>query len=270
MADELPAVVVDGVPRVLGVLPPHEVPPWPPLAAARPPLPRSEWQEFDLASVYRPRQLDQGRSNSCVGHASATVAEVCWTQRGTPRVAFTPFFIYAQINRDQDQGAVISDASEAMARVGIAPAGTMPERVYFRRDIPPQVYEAAAKYRLERWHHCPTWDEIGTALSLGWPVVVGILVGNNVVRLTDAGTVPIPDTVVGGHAIALVGLRRVGGVHVAVMQNSWGVRWGRQGFGYVTEELIDYSARRWGGRIDAWCCESLSGPDDAPVARESA
>jgi hypothetical protein len=272
-------VLVDprGTPRVLAALPPYPWQPIPRLMETRAPLPRSEWREIDLAGTYKPPLLDQGRTNSCVGHASCTVASVAWAQKGEPLPRFSPTFVYSQINGGRDNGAVISDAATELTTKGICLEAEYPEGVLFARQVPPGAYQTALRYRLERFHHTPSFDEIGTALSLGWPVVGGFLLGNNFMQPGRDGVAPVPDRVVGGHAIALLGLVNRGGRWLVKFQNSWG-RWGLggEGFGYLPEEFVQYTVevtmRQWGAPLDAFAAEHMY--DDPanlePVARDAA
>jgi hypothetical protein len=267
-------VLVDqnNVPRVLAALPPRPWQPIPRLAATAVVLPRSQWQEIDLAETYRPPILDQKSTSSCVGHGAGTAATVAWAQRGYGVVRLSSCFIYAQINGDRDQGAVVSDAAVELTRTGTCLESECPEGMIYRRQIPASAYQSAARYRLARSHHAPSFDEIGTALTLGMPVVGGFLLGNNFMNPGADALTPVPDRVIGGHALALLGLVNRGGRWLLKFQNSWG-DWGPlHGFGLMTEEFVGYTAevtrRQWGADLDAFALESVvPSPDDAqPVA----
>jgi hypothetical protein len=277
MPDTLPVLVdPQGTPRVLAALPPYPWQPIPRLMETRAPLPRSGWREIDLAAAYQPPILDQGRTNSCVGHASCTVAEVAWAQKGEPLPRFSPTFVYSQINGGRDQGAVISDAATELTTKGICLEAEYPEGVLFARQVPPGAYQTALRYRLERFHHTPSFDEIGTALSLGWPVVGGFLLGNNFMQPGADGLTPVPDRVVGGHALALLGLANRGGRWLIRFQNSWSASWGLRGFGWMTEEFVQYTVevtmRQWGAPLDAFAAEHMydDPQNPEPAARDAA
>lgn len=256
--------------RVLAALPPRPDVLQPPIAQTHPPLPRDQWGEIDLSS-YGPPVLDQGRQSSCVGHAAATVATVAWMQRGEKVTEFSPGFVYAQINGDRDEGAVVSDAALELAKTGVCLMSEVPEGVIYRRQIPQSAYATAQRYRLSTWHHCPDFDSIGTALAIGLPLVGGFLLGNNFMQPGPNGIAPVPDQVVGGHAIALLGLKRINGRWVIKFQNSWTAQWGLRGYGYLGEEFVRYTMQRYGGRLDAFAVESmLDDPQEplGPVATE--
>jgi hypothetical protein len=272
MAD-LPVLRDDrGVPRVLAALPPRPWQPIPRLAATAVVLPRSQWQEIDLADTYKPPLTDQGQTNSCTGHMAKTVCEVCWLQTGRPLVPLSPTFAYALCNGGRDEGAVISDIVVELGNTGLPPEADCPEGVIFKRQIPQKAFQEAARFRLGRQHHVPSFDEIGTALTLGMPVGAGFLLGQNFMRPGPDGVAPVPDRVIGGHALPLLGLINRGGKWLVKFPNSWGRSWGLQGYGYLSEEFINYSVevtrRQWGADLDAFAAESLlPDPGDAePVA----
>jgi hypothetical protein len=271
MAD-LP-VLVDprGVPRVLAALPPHGLHGVPRMAATRVVLPRGQWQEVDLTRTWPLPIEDQGRSSACTGHMEQVVAALAWARRTNEVVRFSPTFGYALCNGDRDQGAVISDVVRSLATAGICLASEFPEGHIYRRQIPPQAFQTALRYRLGEWSHVPTFDEMATAITLGMPAGVGVLVGNNVFQ-APGGVCPVPDRVVGGHALPVVGLINRAGRWLLKVQNSWTADWGDRGYGYLSEEFINYTAettrRQWGVEVDAFAAEAMtSDPGDAePVA----
>jgi hypothetical protein len=270
-------VLVDhlGVPRVLAALPPYPWQPIPRLMETRAPLPRSEWREVDLTFPGIPI-LDQGRRNSCTGHMAATGMTVAWYLKTGELVRFAPTFTYAINAGGRDAGAVVSDIVTTLTTRGCCLESEYPEGAIDVRSIPPSAYQTAARYKLSRWHHTGSWDELCTALSLGWVCGGGFLLGNNFMQPGRDGIAPVPDRVVGGHAIALVGLVNRGGRWLVRFQNSWSASWGLQGYGYLTEEFFNYtrdvSARQWNAAPDVFTAEHVSDDPNSPlpVARDAA
>jgi hypothetical protein len=257
-----------GTPRVLAALPPHPWQPIPRMAAARV-LPREQWREVDYSALAAP-PLDQGRSSSCTGHMAATTSRVAWALKTGRQVDFSGTFNYGLCSGGRDQGAVISDVVTSLTTQGICLASECPEGVFARQQIPQPAFATAARYKLSRWHHTPSFDEICTALSLGWPCGIGVLVGQNMMRVGASGVCPVPDYVVGGHALALVGLKRVNGQWMPVAQNSWTSAWGDRGYGYLSEAFVNYTVQltrqQWGAPLDAFASEYLAdAPDDPDV-----
>lgn len=77
-----------------------------------------------------------------------------------------------------------------------------------------------------------------TWLATKGPILVGLSVDHSWDNATATGgkiDVFQPNTVRGGHAVAVVGYRTDGRF---IVRNSWGTGWGDHGFGYVSEAYI--------------------------------
>jgi hypothetical protein len=239
------------------------------LMAVRPLLPREQFREIDLSWTGVP-VMDQDGQNKCVGDASCVVAAIANVQKGEPLTLVSGDFLYALINHDRDQGAVVSDAALALQQVGIAPASLVPDGTIYRRQIPQAAFQAAPRYKLDTWFHCTSFDAICTALTLGFPVVAGFLIGNNFVRLDQEGCVPLPDQVIGGHALAMIGLKKSrNGRWLVKFQNSWTQQFGIGGYGFMDEAFMNFTVRQYGGQLDAFAAVWMAPDpqeDPGPVA----
>jgi hypothetical protein len=162
----------------------------------------------------------------------------------------------------------------AVKMYGIAEASLVPQGMIYRSQFPSAAYANARRHRAVEAFQCRTVQDILTALSLGFGVVSGIWVGNNLGRLDSDGVAPLPDRVVGGHALAHIGLKWSARRNrwLILTQNSWGETWGMRdatgqgGFCYLTED-------HWANmRIDAWAIGGVFNDpddpgDDIPVAK---
>jgi hypothetical protein len=77
-----------------------------------------------------------------------------------------------------------------------------------------------------------------TWLASNGPILVGLSVDSSWDNATNTGgniDTFHPDTVRGGHAVAVVGYKTDGRF---IIRNSWGTSWGDNGFGYVSAEYI--------------------------------
>ena len=100
-------------------------------------------------------------------------------------------------------------------------------------------YTRCAKHRIASYHNLhhdlQAWKHW---LADQGPILVGLLVDRS---WDDAGLnggridTFQPDTVRGGHAVAVVGYRKDGRF---IVRNSWGTSWGAKGFGYVKPSYI--------------------------------
>jgi len=201
-------------------------------------IPRKDWAEVDL-SHFVAEIMDQDGQGACNAFASVQALHVLRSIAGLPYVKLSPGNLYGRINGGRDAGSVLSDAIKTLEDEGVCTAATVPELQWRQRNWPPTWNEEAKKFRiLEAWD-CPSFDHLATAILLGFPVNLGILVGNNFNPGSD-GWVPDYRGGGGGHAMCGIGLafsreRNTWGIKVA---NSWGRRWGAGGFGIVPESYF--------------------------------
>jgi len=201
-------------------------------------IPRNQWSEIDLSHLV-PEILDQDGQGACNAFASVQTVHVLRKQAGLPYVKLSAGNLYGRINGGVDAGSVLSDAIKTLEKEGVCTAATVPELQWRQRNWPATWKEEAKKFRiLEAWD-CPSFDHLASALLLGFPVNLGILVGNNF-RPSSDGWLPDYRNGGGGHAMCGVGLlyhreRKTWGIKVA---NSWGKAWGQDGFAVVPESYF--------------------------------
>lgn len=252
----LPAIEEAGDLRVLGCLPPSPLFSCCLFEDSYEVLPESDWNEVDLSWLPAP-VLDQGRTSSCVGHAACTAYTRESQFYGEPAREFSPYWIYGLINGGRDQGALIEDALTALKTYGVALKSEVPPGAMFPSQFPKETYEKAAGRKLLDGHLCRSFQDVATALTLNFPVLVGITVGKNFGQVDSEGVCPLPDVPLGGHALALHSLKR-SPRHGWIMgfQNSWGRKFGHDGQAYLTPAHLPFH-----GAVHAFALES---PFDDP------
>lgn len=234
----LPAVKFDGVYRVLAALesPPEALAAFPRfsqrLGAA--PLPDSQWGEIDL-SWYANPIWDQGMTSSCVGQAVTAGTQLVNLQMGRPKVEFDPYFTYAWINGGRDAGSFISDALKSLQTNGACLKGDLPSGAMFQNQLTQQAVENGKRFRLSLAYHCKSFEEICSAITLGFVSPLGIYVDDNFSRLDSEGVSGTPmGGQGGGHAILGLGLKKSSRYGWLIkIQNSWGPRFGNKGYSYI-------------------------------------
>lgn len=186
---------------------------------------------------------DQGRSLACVGHAVEQAFAVTWLQSGGAPKLFSPTFIYGIVNGGRDGGATVAAGCNAIKNFGICEVGLVGPGKIFRTDFPPASYANARRHRAVEVWRLASYYELCLAIHLGYACFSGIWIGKNFGSLDAAGVAPLPDVVVGGHAMTLCGLHTAGGRPLVLAHNTWGDGWGFRhpasgagGFCYLTEE----------------------------------
>lgn len=200
-------------------------------------------QAVDLSANF-PMAGRQGNQSSCVAWATAYAARSYLEIRNqgwdanNPEHLFSPAFIYNQINSGRcDRGTSISDALNLLQRTGAVPLTEFPyDQQDCSKNPAPQTLALAANFRIKDWKRVneQKLDDIKGQLYLGNPVIFGMSVSDEFKRLKGDEiyndlSVPDPEQ---GHAMVLVGYDD--NRQAFKMLNSWGTRWGNNGFGWVS------------------------------------
>lgn len=218
-------------------------------------IPREEWAEIDFSHLV-PAVLDQDGTNACNAFAAVQTLHVLRSEAGLPFVRLSPGNLYGRINGGVDGGSYLSDAIKALEKDGVCTAATVPEMEWRQRRWASGWKDEAKKFRiLEAWD-CPSFEHLASALLLGFPVNLGILVGWNF-RVQADGWLADYRGGGGGHAMCGVGLlyhreRKTWGIKVV---NSWGPQWGQNGFAVVPESYFRTSAF-----ADGWAVRGIVDP----------
>jgi len=222
-----------------------------------PDLPPRDWKpDFDLAP-YEPSIFDQANENSCVGHGCAGALGTAWAFAGRSPHRFSPSFIYAQINRGVDAGAVVSDALDELLTTGACLESSVPHGQIFKRQIPAQAYDEASRHKLAKAYRLETFNQAVTALHLNFVVVFGVMIGQRFKPNPD-GFVPDRAGQGGGHCMYATGLKRAsGGRPYLRVVNSWGESWGIGGRCYLPDSFFT-------GYMDAFAIQVLADDPEEP------
>lgn len=260
----LPAVKFDGFYRVLGCIPETEesldsFPLFGSQFAA--PLDQSQWREIDL-SWYSPDILDQKATSSCVGHGCCSGMEMCWLQSGRPYQRFNPYFIYGLINGGKDAGAMISDGLKALMQYGVCMREALQAGVMFKNQFPQSAFNNAGRFKLVQAYRCATFEDICSALTLGFVCPLGIMVGQNFSNVDSEGIAPLPNGGGGGHCVLGVSLKKHSRYGWLIkIQNSWGRNFAKSGYCYIHKGHFQSM------RPDAFAMQSIADDpqDSTPV-----
>ena len=184
----------------------------------------AKWSEFDQFAVFNPPCLYQIQ-NGCVGHGTCTAAWLCWVAAGNDPIDFSPTWNYAMTNGGRDRGAQIGDTLASMQKYGLCTAKSFPESQCYASQATKEAYTEAAQYVLDDGYLAYSWEEVGTALHLGYQVSDSVMVGNGFMSVegTVGGYPLVPDCRgMGNHCVVSGGLIRFKGKVYRSRQTSWG------------------------------------------------
>lgn len=205
-----------------------------------------------------PEVYDQGDLGSCTAQAVGFLCHYNWIQQKKPN-PFVPsrLFIYfcereLEGTINYDSGAYIRDGLKVINKKGYPPERHWPYviRNYRKRPLL-DAYTAALKNIVKDYGRVEQ-DETSmkACLASGFPIVIGFYVYEsfmeNKVALT--GIIPMPEekeSIIGGHAVAIVGYNAQGWI----VRNSWGKSWGMDGYCIMPYEYLTDPERA----DDLWC-----------------
>jgi hypothetical protein len=199
---------------------------------------------------------DQGNTGSCVGWSSTDgVARYMFVKAGrlAQNVMLSPRFTW-MASKETDTftsrpetmiegaGTTLKAAVDILRTFGAAPDALLPftittamyggdENTFFATAATRKI---AAYYNLQR--NPASWR---AWLAAHGPILVGLNVDHTWDNASATGGLLdtfLPNTVRGGHAVALVGYRPDGRF---IVRNSWGKSWGDHGFAYASEAYIN-------------------------------
>ena len=188
-------------------------------------IPREKWAGMIGEISLREKVeivFDQNGYGSCATESSTQSDQVCRAAIGLPFVQLNPLFVYHTTSGGGDNGSNIDDNLVFLREKGVAPESIWPRSKGFRATPSKEAYAEALKYRIVEFFDIASWEEFGTALLLGFPVVFGY----------------------SGHSILATEL-----IDETTLEyvNSWG-DWGDKGFGRLKSSSIMWQYGAWAVR----------------------
>ncbi len=219
-------------------------------------IPRDKWKQVTIERHVQ-RIMDQNGYGSCGAEAACQAVEVCRDFGGLPAMPLSAGVLYRFSGGGGDNGSSLEDNLRYLVSQGTTDETTVPHLEMNPRKWPSNWKENAKRYRVLEAFDCETFDDMASALQLGFPVVTAIDVGGNFDTAAD-GWVPAAGRGGGGHALCAVGLYRdeKHGWGLKLV-NSWRADWGDKGFGIVPES---YWSRN--GYSDSWAVRVVVHPGE--------
>jgi hypothetical protein len=223
-------VVTDGHKRMLAAKPaPVKFAALPSYAASNPVFPVNEWYDLSRRNVFgSPDWIeDQDGLNSCVGNGGVRTLRVIRALAGMKDVRLSPGFLYAHINGNRDEGAMIPDVIPALKKFGTCSFELMGQKPIYVSQLRPDAKTDAARFTLVDAYRCNTWEETVSALLTGrYAACFGIMVGNSFYRFDQYGVCGHTNGP-GNHCVMADGVKKLAdGRWVLDVANSWGYNFG--------------------------------------------
>lgn len=207
-----------------------------------------------------PVPYDQGQLGSCTANAIAFLCEFDWMKekKTSPYVPSRLFIYYNERLMEgtvhTDSGAQIRDGIKSLNKYGFCPEDSWPyDPAAFAHKPTSLAYSSAKKEIVKKYIAVKQDLEVmKSTLASGFPIVIGFSVYDSFEsdEVASTGIVPMPspkESMVGGHAVAIVGYDDKGWI----VRNSWGDGWGMKGYfsipyGYFTNPNL---------ASDLWCVQ---------------
>lgn len=245
-------VLIDGERRYLTCLPPKDDSGFQKFQAGRT-IPRGEWREVDN-EPYLTAIKDQNGRGACVGHGSVTALEVAINQAGRTKRQLSAWFCYSQINGGMDNGAVVSDALQSLKQTGTCLDSSVKYATYIKSQISQSAYTEAERFKVKEGYQLTTFDELASAIQLGFTISFGICIGGRFSPNSDGIIPQWNGQNTGGHCMAGLGLKQINGKWYVKVANSWGTNWGKGGWCFMDESY--FTGQRYG--LDAFAIEAAA------------
>lgn len=181
---------------------------------------------------------NQGNLGSCTGQAIAGAIELLNKRNNKPTDVSRLFIYYYERlilgTVNYDSGAYIRDGIKATNHYGASLESYWPYDIRkFRLEPITEAKSDALTRKVTRYERVTSFNGCIDALSNGYPIIMGFHVYSSFMsrNVTRTGIMPYPntrrETLLGGHAVLLVGYNKIKKVFIA--RNSWGTGWGDGG-----------------------------------------
>jgi len=189
---------------------------------------------------------DQGNLGSCL--ANAIKAMMYIVSNGKVDLSRLQLYICFRAvdgsSLTEDTGGTVRGGMKAVGSYGVCPESIWPYVIRNFAKLPPSP-AFVSTYKIKNFVYTAIKQNIldlKTSISGNLPVMVGILVYSSFESsiATQYGVIPMPNTnteqILGGHAILLIGYDDKS--QYFKFQNSWGTKWGTNGYGFIPYAYI--------------------------------
>lgn len=204
-------------------------------------IPLDQLVAFEIKDDEWPLEIkDQDGRGACNPHAAAHAVEGNRYFAGMQYVPLSPWMMYADLCRGNDQGSMISDALTQTLNVGLPPEALDTYLNIVPGRVPAAARAAAKRFRGEVGFMLTTWQQMLTAAALGRMFNFSIRVDSNFDQFDAEGVCGVArgvgnHAVCGGRGIRKLTKGSYAGQWAIVWDNSWTTRWGIDGHALAVE-----------------------------------
>jgi len=198
---------------------------------------------------------DQGMWGSCVANALTGVMNIVLELQGDKTTMLSRMFLYrlcrlAMHTEGQDSGTYPYLAAERVGKIGICTEATFPYvTANMYGGIPPECYPEASDNKATAWFDIQgtgrdRLDQLDVAIRSNHPVMFGTTVDSSIQNYKAGDVLSIPTGNIGGHALAIVGIRYINGKRCWRIRNSWGEAYGDDGHLLIDDDYMGWTGTR--------------------------
>lgn len=191
-----------------------------------------------------PRVLDQGNLGSCTAHAG--FAAFAYVHDGFSLSRLKLYYDERALHGEtaEDNGAYLRDAVNVLNKKGAAPENLWPYFPARYAEKPPATANAAAARNKITAYQRVAPRDYAACLAAGFPFVIGFSVyeGFEGDATARTGRVLMPkarESLVGGHAVCIIGYAPKWGERHYEVRNSWGASWGDSGNCWIPARYLE-------------------------------
>jgi hypothetical protein len=189
---------------------------------------------------------DQGTRSTCMAFAATAAHELIHKSHGIALSEAALHWACKRVDRSRTDETTFVTAKAALGTQGQTAAADWPYADFLITAVPPETIEVAAWYTADLLSLPSNLEAIASTISAGYPVVLGVPLTPEFLRHrvppSSPYLTPPPSwrpyklhTVTA--VAALIDPER--GIAYVVARNSWGNKWGEQGFCRFTAEYVD-------------------------------
>lgn len=206
---------------------------------------------IDLTARVRVPVFDQGPIGSCTANMASYLDvynriveglhDTYVASGGASRLGIYYYTRLAEGTPTEDSGASIRDTIKTLNKYGACSESNWPYNVA-KFAVEPSEWATTnmSHHKVHKYLSVdPSEEAIDSCLAAGYPIGYGMAVFSSFEAVGQDGIVPLPvstDTILGGHALCIVGRNRL--TRYYKIRNSWSPMWGAQGYCYLPYDYI--------------------------------